>query len=429
MTMKTILTFFLICTIQILSFAQSGGTFVIEKSVIAGGGGSTAGGTFGLDGTIGQSVAGTMSSGGVFSLDSGFWASSAAPTIISGTVTYGNTLATVFVSNVTITGAGSPGVMTTTAPPGANAGQYFLSGFGAGSYTVTPTKTGGVNGAISSFDAGRIALHVAGPPNPQLNPTQLIVADVSNNGAVSSFDAGMIAKFVAGPPYEPPGIGLTSTWRFTPVNRNYASVTTSISGEDFTALLMGEVSGNWVNTGARPVGSRQLAGGSEQLANVGGFENYAGGTGVAGNDAYTPVGGPVRGIAVDLPKLTVPAGKEMIIPVSVQGIAGKGVIAYEFDLRYDPSVIRPQAVPVDLAGTVSRSLTPVVNAVEPGLLRVVVYGPMAINDNGVLLNLRFQAVGAPGSVSPLTWERIIFNEGDPQVMAANGQVEIAKPSD
>ena len=62
---------------------QSGGTFTITKSVIAGGGGRTTGGTFTLDGTIGQSVAGTNSTGGTFSLISGFWGggSSAVPQI------------------------------------------------------------------------------------------------------------------------------------------------------------------------------------------------------------------------------------------------------------------------------------------------------------------------------------------------------------
>ncbi len=53
--------------------AQSGGTFTITKSVIAGGGGRTAGGTFTVDGTIGESVAGTTSTGSTFSLTSGFW--------------------------------------------------------------------------------------------------------------------------------------------------------------------------------------------------------------------------------------------------------------------------------------------------------------------------------------------------------------------
>ena len=178
------------------------------------------------------------------------------PTLaISGTVTYGNVIGAPtprFVSNVTISGAGSPNVFTTTAAPGPIAGQYSLTGFGSGSYTVTPTKTGGVNGAISSFDAGRIALHVAGLPNPQLNATQLIVADVSGNGTISSFDAGQIARYAAGVP----GSGSAGTWIFMPVNRSYASVTGNVTGEDFVALLMGEVSGSWTNAGARPAGSR-----------------------------------------------------------------------------------------------------------------------------------------------------------------------------
>ena len=52
--------------------AQSGGTFQITKSVIAGGGGRTSGGTFTLDATIGEPVAGTNSTGGNFSVISGF---------------------------------------------------------------------------------------------------------------------------------------------------------------------------------------------------------------------------------------------------------------------------------------------------------------------------------------------------------------------
>jgi len=70
--------------------AQSGGPFQIEKSVIAGGGGRSSGGTLTLEGTIGQSVAGTTSSGGTFQVAGGFWGGSAPPVssaTISGTVT------------------------------------------------------------------------------------------------------------------------------------------------------------------------------------------------------------------------------------------------------------------------------------------------------------------------------------------------------
>ena len=265
----------------------------------------------------------------------------------------------------------------------------LLTGFGAGSYTVTPTKTAGQNG-ITSFDAAKVAQHAAGIV--LLTGNQLLVADVSGNGSVTSFDAGFIGKYVvSSPPF-----GTTGNWRFNPISRTYPSVISSVANEDYTALLMGEVSGNWTNTGARDVGGNQSAGGS----------------------------GPERNITVELPNLTVNNSKEIIVPVSVNAVANKGIISCEFDLRYDPSVIQPLENPVDVKETASRGLLVVTNAAESGLLRVVVYGAIPIDKDGVLLNLRFAAVGKPGSVSPLTWERIMFNEGEPRVAAANGEVRI-----
>ena len=175
----------------------------------------------------------------------------------------------------------------------------------------------------------------------------------------------------------------------SPTSRTYVSVTSDFTGDDYIGLLIGEVTGNWAPGPLRP------ANGSE------------------------------RSTAVKAPHLVTPADKEVLIPLAVEGAADKGIISYEFNLRYDPSVIQPQKDPVDLAGTVSSGLSAVANPNEPGLLRVVVYGPMPIDSNGVLLNLRFNAVGASGSVSPLTWEKIMFNEGDPQAMASDGQIEIS----
>src|SRR4026209_2082968 len=61
----------LLCVSAVLP--QSGGSFTITKSVIGGGGGQSAGGTFILDGTIGQPIAGASSTGGAFTIISGFW--------------------------------------------------------------------------------------------------------------------------------------------------------------------------------------------------------------------------------------------------------------------------------------------------------------------------------------------------------------------
>ncbi len=172
------------------------------------------------------------------------------PTVgISGIITYGNAVGAPmprFVSNVTINATGSPNLMTTTGVPGPTAGQYSLTGFGAGSYTITPAKTGGINNAINSFDAAKVAQHVAGIS--LLSGNQLMAADASGNGSINSFDAAQIARFVtSSPPY-----GITGTWKFLPANKTYASITDGLTSENYAALLMGEVSGNWTNTAARP---------------------------------------------------------------------------------------------------------------------------------------------------------------------------------
>ncbi len=303
---------------------------------------------------------------------------------VAGVVTYGNAIpaATRFVSNVLISGAGSVPVSTLSGGLGAAEGQYVLTGFGAGSYIVSPSKTDGVN-SITSFDAAMISQHAAGVS--ALSGNQLIVADVTGNGAVSSFDAAEVARYVVAVP----GSGSTANWIFSPANRTYQSITSNISGQDYTALLMGEVSGNWTNTGARQ---------SDR---------------------------PERIIAVRAPHLVSPADSEVIIPITVNGAANKGVISYECELRYDPSVIQPQSNPVELIGTVSSRLSFVVNSDEPGSMRVAVYGSSPIGQNGVLFNLRFYAVGAPGSVSPIAFEQIMFNEGDPGTVVADGAVELS----
>ncbi|MFN0277549.1 MAG: hypothetical protein ACKVRN_02990, partial [Pyrinomonadaceae bacterium] len=73
-----------------------------------------------------------------------------------------------------------------------------------------------------------------------------------------------------------------------------------------------------------------------------------------------------------------------------------------------------------------RNLTTMVNAQVPGILRVAMYGPNSIDENGVLFNLRFRTVGAPGSESALAFERIMFNEGEAGVLVTDGRVELAE---
>lgn len=66
--------------------AQSGGTFSVEKSVIASGGGTSAGGAFTVEGTAGQAAAGGFLQSAVHKLQGGFWVSEFVPTAASVTV-------------------------------------------------------------------------------------------------------------------------------------------------------------------------------------------------------------------------------------------------------------------------------------------------------------------------------------------------------
>jgi uncharacterized delta-60 repeat protein len=320
---------------------------------------------------------------------------------ITGTITYGNAIGNPapprFVKNVSVAStAGSPGVgPAITGTPGT----YVLTGFGAGSYTIKPTKPGGPNAAINSFDAARVAQGVSGTI-PFVSQNQRFVSDASGNGSVTSNDAALIAKFAAGLG----GAGNVGQWKFfvtgapSPLptapqtysdSRTYASISSSLTGEDFVALLIGEASGSW-NPATHP----------------------------------RPALGPEKNISVEIPRATASTDKEIIIPVNVQGTSGKDVISYEFELRYDPTVIQPLAEPFDVTRTLSRALMVVTNPNEPGLLKIIVYGPMPIEGDGVLLNLRFAAVGKPGSVSPLRWERVMFNEGEPRVSTTDGRIEL-----
>src|SRR5438445_11661629 len=64
---------FAILAISITALPQSGGPYVIEQSVIAGGGADGSGGQYSICGTIGQSVAGQRATNQSSSDHAGFW--------------------------------------------------------------------------------------------------------------------------------------------------------------------------------------------------------------------------------------------------------------------------------------------------------------------------------------------------------------------
>jgi hypothetical protein len=300
---------------------------------------------------------------------------------ITGVVSYGNSIpaATRHVPGVTIDAAGSVNASTVTDLAGA----YSLSSLGAGPYTVTPSRSGGVNGAVTGFDAGQIAMWVVG--NTTLNATQLTVADVSGTGGVSSFDAALIARYAA----TLPNAGSSGSWRFTPASTVYPNVNVNRLG-DYTALLMGDVSGNWID----PLATRPAT--PENLV-------------------------PIQ---IEAPALSAVTNTDVMVPIEISDTTGNGILSYQFDMRYNPAVLQPAVNAADTVDTISSGYSLTVNSTEAGRLRVVVFGAQPLSGAGRLINLRFNTVGTAGSASDLVWENLLLNEGGFEINATNGRIQV-----
>jgi hypothetical protein len=303
---------------------------------------------------------------------------------VSGKVTFGNEGTAPFtkaVPNVSITASGS----VPRADNTKNDGTYSVSAMGTGQYTLTPNKTGDVQTAVSGFDAAAIATHAVG--GTQLLNNQLAVADVSGNGTVTSFDAALVASFAA----NLPEAGSAGTWRFMPASRNYPDVVSDHISQDFVALLMGDVTGNW----AMPAPPAP-AGAAEDIP-----------------------------LQISIPSAAAASGTTVALPITIGDTTGLGIRAYEFDLHYNADVLEPTENAASVWATISDGRVLTVNATQKGMLRIVTFGAYPLQGTGELLRLNFKVIGAAGAVSELRWANFRLNEGGINFNAENGGVSVA----
>jgi subtilisin family serine protease len=169
---------------------------------------------------------------------------SAAAYSIAGEITYGITSANQtakFVSGVLITAANTNSANTNST------GAYLLGNLTAGgNYTVTATKTGDTNG-ITPFDATLVLRHVAagGIGANALSTNQQLAADTNGSGTITPFDATQILRFVAAN-QQTENAGQVGRWKFSPLARQYNVLSNSLSNENYSAILIGEINGTWM---------------------------------------------------------------------------------------------------------------------------------------------------------------------------------------
>ncbi len=271
-------------------------------------------------------------------------------------------------------------------------GNYSLAGFGPGMYTVTPSRPVEdhlLPNGIFSDDASLVAQYVVNLTT--LSDAQRRAADVSGLHSISSYDAALIAQWIVGIPNP---ANLTGTWRFTPAS---TTPDTTVDGvQDYLALLMGDVNGDW--TSVPPV-ARPAAEGMARL----------------------------NAVRVSLPNIKAAQGTLIKVPLGIDGLKGRGVGSFQFDVRYDPTVITPDNIAAEMSGMLSTGFSVAAHSPSPGLLKVVVYGSMPVDKDGVYLFLRFKPTGPASSETPLMIERFRLNDGKADIIPKDGAVRLAAP--
>jgi len=136
---KLFLSVFVLSFLSLVSMAQSGGSYQIQKFVIPSGE-TMAGGNYTLEVTAGQTSIGPRPIGGCYTLDAGFWVPELVPTAanvsVSGRVM---TSTGAGLSNAIITIDGADGEIHTARS--GSLGYYAFDGIEAGrAYLITVTS-------------------------------------------------------------------------------------------------------------------------------------------------------------------------------------------------------------------------------------------------------------------------------------------------
>jgi len=165
---------------------------------------------------------------------------------ISGTIPYCSNPSLNPVPGVTLTLTGD--VAGSTASDGS--GNYTFTLPTGGSYTVTPSKAGLPPGTpnINTIDVVAIQRHflVIGTP---LSGCRLTAADVNGLSGVNTVDVVATQRFFLG---VTTGIANVGNYKFNPVTRNYSPLLSNQTGQNYDAIVFGDVASGFVHRPGTP---------------------------------------------------------------------------------------------------------------------------------------------------------------------------------
>lgn len=133
-------------------------------------------------------------------------------------------------------------------------------------------------------------------------------------------------------------------------------------------------------------------------------------------------------ITVTAPTTSSSNGSTITVSIMASDTTGLGATGYDMRLMFDPSVIIPVGANFgcSTAGTIFTGNATCNLFPTPNVLAVNVFQITPVVGAGPILNITFNVIGTPGSVSPLNFQFFAFGEGTPASATVNGSVTVLR---
>lgn len=303
---------------------------------------------------------------------------------ISGIVNYYSDSTAIANVIMTLTGSGDPAVAMSD-----NSGLFSISEIPVGSYRLAPSKTDDSFG-ITSYDASLILQADAGLIT--LSSNQNKAADVNNNGVVSAMDAFYILQ-KAVDLILLPFPGNQKIWTFVPAEREYPLLNSDQVNQLFTAVLVGDVSGNW----------------SDSVPQT----------------TMIPLGGDMDPHAtISLIDKTFLPHESMNVPINLVFDPNEEIYAVDIEIHYNGDVLNAQALsPGEMVELNNMILT--ANNSVPGVIKIALAGAYPMVFDGVVAVVTFNTDSLTCIPENLNLVNAYINEGAVEIRKWNGSIALS----
>jgi autotransporter-associated beta strand protein len=265
-------------------------------------------------------------------------------------------------------------------------GQYSLANLRRGDYTITPAKTDDVR-QITAYDASLVLQAAVGLTT--LSSSQAIAADANGVNGVTALDAAYILQKSVG--LIPGMLPANRYWAFTPASLTFADLNSDRTAQDFTGILIGDVSGNW---------------------------GLVTGSGLGTGSGYTFSGQSAPSV-LTLGTATAPStGGKVRVPLTIERNSNP-VAAADLVITYDAAQVSVTAADVTV-GSAGSGMAVAVNAGTPGTLRIGMAGSQSVGSDGTLLTIDFTVRSGVTSDTAVAISSASLNEGGTRVTTVDG---------